>query len=75
VTVPDSTDTPRRLLDYAKGRYINDAEFHARVEIAVRVIDQTHDLSDLDYGLVTSAAALGLAMQWVDPATGAILDG
>lgn len=66
---------PRQILHYAKGRYLNDADFHARVERALQVVRATHDdLTEDEMGLVTTAAALGLAMQWVDPQTGRIFD-
>jgi len=66
---------PRSLLHYVKGRYMNDPEFHAKVEMVLKIMERTHEeLTPDEMGLITTAAALGLAMEWVDVATGALLD-
>lgn len=62
------------VVKYARKRYLIDAEFHARVERAVQLLDQEHRLSDDERALATTAAAVGLAMEWVDPTTGRIFD-
>jgi hypothetical protein len=64
------------VVAYAKRRYFEDAEFHARVEVAVQLLAKAHpvSLTDQERSLATTAAAIGLAMQWVDPMTGRIFD-
>jgi hypothetical protein len=58
----------REVVQYARHRYLNDAEFHAKVDVAVMIAHQ-HAEGDL-----TALAAIALAMEWVDPMTGAIRD-
>jgi hypothetical protein len=54
---------------------MNDPEFHAKVEMVLKIMERTHEeLTPDEMGLITTAAALGLAMEWVDVATGALLD-
>lgn len=51
---------PRRFLAEVRQRYLMDAEFHARVEMAVGVVRQGYVLDD--EGLIAGIAAVGLAM-------------
>lgn len=60
------------VFEYARKRYHTDAEFHARVEVAVQIVLERHVGADRE--AVTMAAAVGLAMEWVDPQTGRIFD-
>src|SRR5262252_6621729 len=81
ITVPvgsDMADTvDEKLIAYAQRRYDNDAEFHAKANMAANLAliarrPEGHAVDD--WGMAVTAAALGLAMEWVDPATGKILD-
>jgi hypothetical protein len=64
--------TPQEIFRYATGRWLKDPEFHARVSISVQVLEEIY--GEQDDGKFTTAAAVGLAAQWVDPQSGRICD-
>lgn len=69
-----------KIIAYARHRYLTDPEFHARAAMAVQIAEEVHrqerglGWNENERQVAIEAAAIGLAMEWVDPTTGEIID-